>query len=239
MPPTRTTRRLAKQQLRILIFPGTEVLWKHFKEVPPPQGHHILVPPPDKPSAEDAADALEVAAITANMVSCVAAAFGEPVLPEELGMTAHEVAEAQQGGGGGAPLPAAQQLPMAVPQPTAAGRPPPTLAQQAAAPPQQQQQQLALQQQQQQPAAPPPDEYEAMLAAAMRAVDREGRGPQAGPGWAAGPPLWGAAAVHAEGTVQPAPAASDSDVSISDADEDDDALTGDATAPASKRARQQ
>ena len=81
-------RRLAKQQLRILIFPGTEVLWKHFPDVKPPQGHHILVPPPDRPSAEEAADALEGAAITANMVACVSAACGEPVLPETLGMPA-------------------------------------------------------------------------------------------------------------------------------------------------------
>lgn len=37
------SRRLAKQQLRILIFPGTEVLWKHFEGVKPPEGHHVLV----------------------------------------------------------------------------------------------------------------------------------------------------------------------------------------------------
>lgn len=59
--------RLAKKQLRILIFPGTEVLWKQYAEVKPPQGHHVLVPPPDRPSPEEAADAMEVAAITANM----------------------------------------------------------------------------------------------------------------------------------------------------------------------------
>ena len=40
--------RLAKQQLCILIFPGTEVLWKHYLEVPRPQGHHVLVPSPDR-----------------------------------------------------------------------------------------------------------------------------------------------------------------------------------------------
>ena len=40
--------RLAKQQLRILIFPGTEVLWKHYLEVPRPQGHHVLIPSPDR-----------------------------------------------------------------------------------------------------------------------------------------------------------------------------------------------
>lgn len=204
--------RLAKQQLRILIFPGTEVLWKHFKEVPPPQGHHILVPPPDKPSAEEAADAMEVAAITANMVACVAAACGEPVLPEALGMTAHEVAEVRQGGGG-APLPAAQPLHMAVPQPAAAGRP----AQQADAQQQRQQQQLVVRQQQQQPGTPPPDEYESMLAAALRAVDRPVQVPQAG----AGPPPWGAAAMQVDDAAHPQSAASDSDVSISDADEDD------------------
>ena len=71
-PPTRPLAphlpcRLAKQQLRILIFPGTEVLFKQFPEVKAPEGHHILVPPPDRPSAEEAADAMEVAAITANM----------------------------------------------------------------------------------------------------------------------------------------------------------------------------
>ncbi|PRW56093.1 Nucleosome-remodeling factor subunit BPTF isoform A [Chlorella sorokiniana] len=85
--------RLAKQQLRILIFPGTEVLYKHFEGVKPPEGHHVLVPPPDRISPEEAADAMEVAAITANMVACVAAACGEPVLPETLGMTPAEVAQ--------------------------------------------------------------------------------------------------------------------------------------------------
>jgi hypothetical protein len=67
----RPPRRLAKQQLRILIFPGTEVLWKQFPEVPPPQGHHVLVPPPPRPSDEEAADAMEVAGITANMCAPV------------------------------------------------------------------------------------------------------------------------------------------------------------------------
>lgn len=199
------------------------MLWKHFSEVPKPQGHHILVPPPDKPSAEEAADAMEVAAITANMVACVAAACGEPVLPEALGMTAHEVAEVRQGGGGGAPVPAAQQLPMAVPQPTP--------AQQAAVPPPPQQQQ------QQQPAAPPSDEYEAMLAAAMQEVDREVPGRQAGAAWAAGPPPWGVAAMQVNGAARPQPAPSDSDVSISDPDEEDDAFGG--AEPPSKRVRQE
>jgi N-acetylglutamate synthase-like GNAT family acetyltransferase len=59
--------RLAKQQLRILIFPGTEVLYKQYEEVPPPEGHHVLMPPPPKPSEQEAADCMEVAFITANM----------------------------------------------------------------------------------------------------------------------------------------------------------------------------
>lgn len=53
----------------------------------------LQVPPPDRISPEEAADAMEVAAITANMVSCVSAACGEPVLPETLGMTPAEVAQ--------------------------------------------------------------------------------------------------------------------------------------------------
>jgi len=42
-PPPYPPARLAKQQLRILIFPGTEVLYKHFEGVKPPEGHHVLV----------------------------------------------------------------------------------------------------------------------------------------------------------------------------------------------------
>ena len=28
--------------MHVLIFPGTEVLWKHYEDVPAPQGHHQL-----------------------------------------------------------------------------------------------------------------------------------------------------------------------------------------------------
>lgn len=158
-PPARA--RLAKQQLRILIFPGTEVLYKHFPDVPRPEGHHVLLPPPDQPTPEEAADAMEVAAITSNMLACVAAACGEPILPESLGMTRAEVAQAQ-------PLPAVRPPGAAGPAPQAAqqqqaayGAAPGAAARQQYA--QLPQQQAAAQQQQ-----APGDEYEAMIAAAMQ-----------------------------------------------------------------------
>ncbi len=67
---------------------------------------------------------MEVAAITANMVACVAAACGEPVLPETLGMTPAEVAQhatAQQAAPAAGAAPAQQQRqPPALPRLTAA-----------------------------------------------------------------------------------------------------------------------
>lgn len=96
---------------------------------------------------------MEVAAITANMVACVAAACGEPVLPETLGMTPAEVAQhagTQQAAPAPAAAPAAQQRQAAValpPRPPAAG------------------------------AGAPPDEYAAMVAAAMQAADQAAAAP--------------------------------------------------------------
>ena len=34
--------RLAKHQLKVLVFPGTEMLWKTIDGIDPPSGHHIL-----------------------------------------------------------------------------------------------------------------------------------------------------------------------------------------------------
>ena len=36
--------RLAKHQLKVLVFPGTEMLWKQIDGVPEPSGHHVLEP---------------------------------------------------------------------------------------------------------------------------------------------------------------------------------------------------
>lgn len=232
--------RLAKQQLRILIFPGTEVLWKHFKEVKPPEGHHVLRPSPDRPTAEEAAEALEVAAITANMVACVAAACGEPVLPETLGMTTAEAAAAVPQQAAGAAM-QGQQPPHAA---AGAGMP-------AAGGPQQQQQ-YAQQHYPQQQQDEPADAYEAMIAAAISAADGQIAAAQqlagaatagAAPAWAGGAPAWGAAGMEVDGMGQHPHAqhaqqlhASDSDVSISDADDEGDG--DDSSEPLAKRPRQ-
>ena len=36
--------RLAKHQLKVLVFPGTEMLWKTIDGIKPPTGHHVLKP---------------------------------------------------------------------------------------------------------------------------------------------------------------------------------------------------
>jgi hypothetical protein len=237
-PPFCLPRRLAKQQLRILIFPGTEVLWKHFPDVKPPQGHHILVPPPDRPSAEEAADALEVAAITANMVACVSAACGEPVLPETLGMPA-------AGSGGGEQPVQAQQPAQSEPgqqqQQNHVQHPAPAMHQQ-----QQAQMHAQAHQQQQQPAVlqqaplpfagpgsghggmlhpqaaaaaqppPPGDEYEAMIAQAMSEADRT----VAAAAWQA-PAAMDVDGAPAGAAAQQQPASSDEAVSSASDDEVD------------------
>lgn len=59
--------KLAKQQLRILVFPGTEMLWKDVQGVGAPDGHHILAPLPERETAEDL-QAL-AARVAANAVS--------------------------------------------------------------------------------------------------------------------------------------------------------------------------
>lgn len=62
---------MAKQQLRILVFPGTEVLWKVVENTVPAEGHHILrqVPSPE--------DILGVRHVIRNLVTSVAVASGE------------------------------------------------------------------------------------------------------------------------------------------------------------------
>jgi hypothetical protein len=62
---------MAKQQLRILVFPGTEVLWKVVDNTVPAKGHHILkpVPPPE--------DILGVRHTIQDLVTAVAVAAGE------------------------------------------------------------------------------------------------------------------------------------------------------------------
>lgn len=90
----------------LMITRGTASRNAHFTP------RRLQVPPPDRISPEEAADAMEVAAITANMVACVAAACGEPVLPETLGMTPAEVAQhatAQQAAPATGPAAAQQQ----------------------------------------------------------------------------------------------------------------------------------
>jgi len=46
--------RMAKQQLRILVFPGTEVLWKTMEGVAEPEGHHTLHPEPPEEDLREA-----------------------------------------------------------------------------------------------------------------------------------------------------------------------------------------
>lgn len=62
---------MAKQQLRILVFPGTEVLWKVVENTVPAEGHHILrpIPPPE--------DILGVRHALHDLVTAVAVASGE------------------------------------------------------------------------------------------------------------------------------------------------------------------
>jgi hypothetical protein len=62
---------MAKQQLRILVFPGTEVLWKVVDNTVPAKGHHVLkeVPPPE--------DILGVRHVIQDLVTEVAVAAGE------------------------------------------------------------------------------------------------------------------------------------------------------------------
>jgi Tify domain binding domain len=62
---------MAKQQLRILVFPGTEVLWKVVENTVPADGHHVLhpVPPPE--------DILGVRHAIQDLVTAVAVAAGE------------------------------------------------------------------------------------------------------------------------------------------------------------------
>jgi len=49
--------RLAKHQLKVLVFPGTEMLWKAIDDTTPPAGHHILTP---IISDQDAAELVQV-----------------------------------------------------------------------------------------------------------------------------------------------------------------------------------
>jgi len=62
---------MAKQQLRILVFPGTEVLWKEVENTVPADRHHILrpVPPPE--------DILGVRHVIRDLVTAVAVDSGE------------------------------------------------------------------------------------------------------------------------------------------------------------------
>lgn len=119
--------RLAKQLLRILIFPGTEVLWKELPGVPSPGGHHVLRPVPERTS-QQLRDAVEAAAAVAAMVTALAVEAGEEEAPAARGPTVIEVAPhdeeepeeapapstaAAPGGGGGEALAEATPRPLA------------------------------------------------------------------------------------------------------------------------------
>ena len=69
---------MAKQQLRILVFPGTEVLWKKVYGTEEPRGHHILQPLPSYD------DVIAVRATLQDLVRCVAIEAGEEEGPAPL-----------------------------------------------------------------------------------------------------------------------------------------------------------
>lgn len=66
--------KMAKQQLRVLVFPGTEVLWKFMEGVSSPAGHHVLKPLPSP------ADMAAVRKVVYDLVTavCVAEGVEEP-----------------------------------------------------------------------------------------------------------------------------------------------------------------
>jgi len=69
MPPGQL--KIAKSQLKILIFPGTEVLWKQMPGVAMPEGHHVLREL-HVGTAEE-----EVATVLRQIVNVIAASAGE------------------------------------------------------------------------------------------------------------------------------------------------------------------
>lgn len=69
MPPDQL--KIAKSQLKILIFPGTEVLWKQMPGVAMPEGHHVLREL-HVGTAEE-----EVATVLRQIVNVIAASAGE------------------------------------------------------------------------------------------------------------------------------------------------------------------
>ena len=67
MPPEEV--RLAKHQLKVLVFPGTEMLWKTIEGIQPPIGHHIL-----KPIISEE-DANQLIGVVRNMVMLITKEF--------------------------------------------------------------------------------------------------------------------------------------------------------------------
>lgn len=94
---------MAKQQLRILVFPGTEVLWKEVEGTVAPTGHHVLRPLPDPD------DVTEVRRAVQRCVTAAAVEAGEeeppPPTPEPEPEAAPEAGQAEEGGTAGAAPP--------------------------------------------------------------------------------------------------------------------------------------